>query len=326
MNIKRKNNTDFTEIFEDFEFFYPKFKNKFTEVCQILNDNGFPINHKLYKKNVHDPRFIMGYGDLDKIKRLEKNEEKGRKLTRKKVSKLLKKYNDLRSSNDNNCRLVVQKSKFSVRIIVDKSDDQKNNAKNLSKYRKTFINFTKWIYNKYIKGKENMVKKYNKLGKELKLVLDGTGFPIDKHIFESVRVLNTIGIQTSQSCHGHIERGNSYPWIEIKFKEWDESWEYELLCMNRNVSLYHNILKIMTSFAEYKSKLKNYLENIDYQYIIHKPYYIENEITYNAHNIFEITNMGFNMIERNDQGCPDRNKNNYREFDIFYKFITKHFS
>lgn len=41
---------------------------------------------------------------------------------------------------------------------------------------------------------------------------------VDKPILEAVTALNVFGIETSQSCCAHVEKGYGTPWIEIKAK------------------------------------------------------------------------------------------------------------
>jgi hypothetical protein len=53
---------------------------------------------------------------------------------------------------------------------------------------------------------------------KIKSVTDYLGYPVDKGIFRSVVILNSLGFTTNQSCEGHFNRYNTYPWIDIKFK------------------------------------------------------------------------------------------------------------
>jgi hypothetical protein len=45
---------------------------------------------------------------------------------------------------------------------------------------------------------------------------DRLGKGIDEGIFETVVALNVLGINTSQSCEGHIDRGQAAPWVHIQ--------------------------------------------------------------------------------------------------------------
>src|SRR5580704_5515502 len=44
---------------------------------------------------------------------------------------------------------------------------------------------------------------------------DATGMGIDRGISNTVIALNLLGVPTSSSCEGHIERGLPAPWVEI---------------------------------------------------------------------------------------------------------------
>src|SRR5690242_14050996 len=50
-------------------------------------------------------------------------------------------------------------------------------------------------------------------------VTDRLGMPIDPEIFETVVVLNALGMTTTMSCGGHLdERGLLLPWVEIELR------------------------------------------------------------------------------------------------------------
>ena len=45
--------------------------------------------------------------------------------------------------------------------------------------------------------------------------VDKLGKPIDEDIFETVVVLNILGVHSQSSCEGHLDHGHAYPWVEI---------------------------------------------------------------------------------------------------------------
>ena len=51
--------------------------------------------------------------------------------------------------------------------------------------------------------------------KEIEGYADALGYGIDGKIKESLVALNILGLPTSASCEGHIDRGISAPWVEI---------------------------------------------------------------------------------------------------------------
>jgi len=58
-----------------------------------------------------------------------------------------------------------------------------------------------------------------KVSERLKKTTDKLGMPIDKGIFRSVVILNSLGFETTGSCEGHIEEINKNPWIQISFHD-----------------------------------------------------------------------------------------------------------
>ena len=50
-------------------------------------------------------------------------------------------------------------------------------------------------------------------------ITDALGLPIDEGIKPLVAALRAWGINTSASCEGHTDRGNSYPWIIIDIQD-----------------------------------------------------------------------------------------------------------
>lgn len=56
---------------------------------------------------------------------------------------------------------------------------------------------------------------WNSMTTDVESWTDALGMPIDPKIKETVIVLNLLGFKTSQSCEGHIDWGNPYPWISF---------------------------------------------------------------------------------------------------------------
>lgn len=48
---------------------------------------------------------------------------------------------------------------------------------------------------------------------------DGLGYPLDEGIKETVIVLNLLGFETAQSCEGHQNWGQPFPWVYFKYKD-----------------------------------------------------------------------------------------------------------
>ena len=56
----------------------------------------------------------------------------------------------------------------------------------------------------------------------VKKITDSLGMPIDNKMIRPLVILNSLGFETSGSCEGHLDRYNTYPWIDIDFKNLGE--------------------------------------------------------------------------------------------------------
>lgn len=70
-------------------------------------------------------------------------------------------------------------------------------------------------------------------------VVDKRGKGIDEGIKGVVYHLNVLGIQTTQSCEGHLERGAHYFWIDFEEKDYDRALAliYEFNKSNFNICI-----------------------------------------------------------------------------------------
>ena len=62
---------------------------------------------------------------------------------------------------------------------------------------------------------EAQAKRWEEMEAAVDLIRDGCGMPIDTKIKEIVIALNLLGVETSQSCEGHLNWGFPFPWVEI---------------------------------------------------------------------------------------------------------------
>jgi len=58
-------------------------------------------------------------------------------------------------------------------------------------------------------------QRYQEMYERVSTFTDKLGTPIDPGIFETVVVLNLLGLHTFQSCEGHLDHGCPYPWVTI---------------------------------------------------------------------------------------------------------------
>lgn len=62
------------------------------------------------------------------------------------------------------------------------------------------------------------LQRWKAMEKEVSSWTDALGLGIDPKIKETVIVLNLLGFKTSQSCEGHINWGNAYPWVAFDYE------------------------------------------------------------------------------------------------------------
>lgn len=71
--------------------------------------------------------------------------------------------------------------------------------------------------------KEQRLANWQVMESYFRSIIDPEGTSIDEGILEGVVALNLLGINTEQSCEGHLEQGYSYPWIDIAAADTDET-------------------------------------------------------------------------------------------------------
>ena len=61
---------------------------------------------------------------------------------------------------------------------------------------------------------------------EVDQITDKLGEPIDQDVKDTVVALKALGLPTSQSCGGHLDRGGNAPWVEVYPTEPEtENWQ-----------------------------------------------------------------------------------------------------
>jgi hypothetical protein len=59
------------------------------------------------------------------------------------------------------------------------------------------------------------VQAWQETANRMAKITDSLGKPVDAEIMDVVVALNAVGIHTTQSCEGHMDRGKPYPWIGV---------------------------------------------------------------------------------------------------------------
>lgn len=65
-------------------------------------------------------------------------------------------------------------------------------------------------------------KKWQNATAEINKITDALGKGIDEGVKETVIALNVLGINTTQSCEGHLDWGISAPWVDIGARGMDD--------------------------------------------------------------------------------------------------------
>jgi len=58
-------------------------------------------------------------------------------------------------------------------------------------------------------------QRYQEMCEQVSTFTDKLGAPIDPGIFETVVMLNLLGLHTFQSCEGHLDHGCPYSWVMV---------------------------------------------------------------------------------------------------------------
>jgi len=100
-----------------------------------------------------------------------------------------------------------------------KNIEQKEDNLSSSNVEKPSESFNQSLKEKIELTKDNIsqekILRLEEIRKEIENIRDRCGMPIDKEIKETVIIFNALGLSTSSSCGGHIDRGYLVPWIEI---------------------------------------------------------------------------------------------------------------
>jgi len=102
--------------------------------------------------------------------------------------------------------------------------------------------------------------------KNLREVTDLVGMPIDSGIFRSCVILNSLGYKTRQSCEGHEESYNTYPWIDLI---WDADTTPEYYESSAKF-FYENLFQDLKQF--YKNRNTKYNQQITIEYFSSKKF------------------------------------------------------
>ncbi len=64
--------------------------------------------------------------------------------------------------------------------------------------------------------KSEKEQQWQEFEEKFKKETDGLGYEIEPGIFDAVVALNALGINTRQSCEGHVDRGRIAPWVDVQ--------------------------------------------------------------------------------------------------------------
>jgi hypothetical protein len=114
-------------------------------------------------------------------------------------------------------------------------------------------------------SKLTMDDRYKKIDEKSKTITDGLGCKIDDGIRELIVLLNYNNIGTTQSCWGHKNWGENFPWFDIDGKYYDNiksiifDLEIETEKLGDTIRFYpkcKTLIKGRRVFKKLKDKLK----------------------------------------------------------------------
>ena len=153
---------------------------------------------------------------------------------------------------------------------------------------------------------------------------DGLGMPIDSGIKETVIILNLLGVKTSSSCEGHIDRGLPYPWINLdNNKDSRFVWEKinkvqkqirELQESNNKENSQELFAQNRYLFSQLEQSSQNVITPI---YSLLEKFYDQKNIKYDT--ILQFSFKSFPRmhslgVNRQDVRSPDEKKNKLKEY------------
>lgn len=107
---------------------------------------------------------------------------------------------------------------------------------------------------------------WNEIVTRMSRVTDKLGKPIDEGIFETVVALNALGVQTTQSCEGHLLWGIAAPWVDIdppgnikelrnqmRIAQKDEAREISDQLKHQQCVLFHSLSTLLAQFYRHSS-------------------------------------------------------------------------
>lgn len=190
-------------------------------------------------------------------------------------------------------------------------------------------------FEKIISGKELSRKK---IEDEVEHITDGRGLKIDNGIKESVIVLKLIGLETGDSCEGHIDRALPYPWVDIvaparnnaRYLDLQKKYKEERFLTPSEIEegLLLNA-KIIEEEKEIENHLKNLLDefykNSDSEKIIIKKYASWHRILPIGFEKFGTIKRGEELIESEKQRRTEFLERSREEMGRFVSFLDKKF-
>ena len=104
---------------------------------------------------------------------------------------------------------------------------------------------------------------WQEMAEKIDRTTDGIGYPIDEKIKEPVIVLNLLGFQTGASCEGHLDHGNSYPWIRIDFEQpvppqWRQDAEEAFRIAEKTPNDANNIREVWHRYHEIRESIEQF--------------------------------------------------------------------
>jgi hypothetical protein len=95
--------------------------------------------------------------------------------------------------------------------------------------------------------------KWQEITDKVKKIKDGTSSPVDEGIKEAQTSFMALDFPVNESCEGHLDHGEPFPWIDINYPLPDEWWEDKKVREEMKD-------KIMSAHKEWREKIDKLLE------------------------------------------------------------------
>ena len=167
--------------------------------------------------------------------------------------------------------------------------------------------------------------KWEHIQTDVRKIKDTLGMPVDEEIFETVTVLRYLGINTSASCAGHLDRVTHGPYIHFLAPQVNQLRQQMQAIGDRKNPEYQKLLDEATYYNLHEQlKVLPYLDEFYTQRIVPYGQRIIVQLFKDAANMIvcQGTELAYIMEEQEQAKLL---RNNQNEMQFFTKFLKNKF-